>query len=240
MFEEYKIPDKNDYVTESEDDLALGISTSSEAKPIQKQNNESIISSCRICNLLNTDMFNEEQINNWFKDIYSDPEDQPSIRSLVDKFNNKILVNLFQEMYPEEDLVFDINKFRKYIEVYGINSIETIDRDTWDVGDAIARKHDIDVLDFSTAFINKYDIKKHLQCLGLNLKEDNKYQKYVKDLKKGFDFSQNVANKALERALNRKLINGNFKAETIIICEDCGKELRVSDLIKNSHNCSNL
>lgn len=236
MLEDYNIPDKNDYVTESDDNIALGMSNND--VQIHKQKDDFIISSCRICNLLKTYMLNEEQVNDWFYDIYSDPENLPSIRSLVDKFNNKILVNLFQEKFPEEDIVFDVNKFRKYIEVYGINSIETIDRDTWDVGDAVARKHGIDVLEFSTAFINKYDIKKHLKCLGFNLNDDNKYQKYVKDLKKGFDFSQNVANKALERALNRKLITGNFKAETIIICEDCGKELRVSDIFKNGHNCS--
>ncbi|ADI75178.1 hypothetical protein Metev_2368 (plasmid) [Methanohalobium evestigatum Z-7303] len=236
MLEDYDIPHENDYVTESEDNLALGISNNVN---IQTDKQEPIISSCRVCNLLKTDLFNEKQINDWFKEVYSDPENQPSIRMLVDEFNNKILTNLFQEKYPEEDLVFDIDKFRKYIEVYSINTLETIDRETWDIGDAIARKHNIDVLEFSTAFINKYDIKKHLQCLGFNLNDDNKYQKYVNDLKKGFDFSQNVANKALERALNRKLVSGNFKAETIIICEDCGKELRVSDLLKNGHNCSN-
>lgn len=189
-------------------------------------NEDPTITDCKVCNLLKTDILNEDSINEWLMDSYSDDENTVGVGSLVDLFNNRILSHMLHQKVPGAERVFEIDTLREYITTMSINPNTKISQKTFEMGQTVVEQYDINIRKIAVNFISLYDMKKHLHtCLGLKPDEIDKRTKSIHDLTKSIDFARDVLKNAIERATKRGLLDADY--EIVLYAQN----MTTSDLI---------
>ncbi|HII00340.1 TPA: hypothetical protein HA351_01365 [Methanosarcinaceae archaeon] len=197
------------------------------------------ISTCKICNLLNSKLLAREETNLWIGHSFTGKYDKPmSIESLTDRVNEKILEAHYIESAPGEELTFDVEAFRRYIQARYIDPGRELDPKTWEIGNAIFRKSKLDIYMISRVFINENDMRKHLkECLGIEPEEFDQNSRTEKDINASLKFASTILERAVGRAVRRGIIEDLFSIEINVRCKECGKVYPFSDLLKVGKSC---
>ena len=201
---------------------------------------KSEISTCKICNLLNSKLLAREETNLWIGHSFTGKHDDPmSIESLTDRLNERILEAYYIESAPGEDLTFDVGAFYRYIQARYIDPARELDPKTWEIGNAIFRKSKLDIYMISKVFINENDMRKHIkECLGIEPEEIDQNSRAVKDITASQKFTFTILERAMGRTVRRGIIEDCFSIEINIRCKECGKVYPFSDLLKLRKGCA--
>lgn len=203
----------------------------------REQNQHSV--ECKICNSFSTMEFDKDKLNEWLAGCYTGEYGKiTNVWTLVDMFNEKILDHEFRESAPGEEITFDTESLRKYIDARFIDTKKNLDQKTWNIGNAIAEKYDLDLYDISNKFINTNDMKRHMSsCLGVSQPSIDEDTRLKTDIDDSISFATKVLKDVLNKAKRKNKTDDRFTIEINIRCDKCGHVHPISELLKRPIHC---
>ena len=203
----------------------------------KEQNQHSV--ECKICNSFNIMEFDKDKLNDWLAGCYTGEYGKTTnVWTLVDMFNEKILDHEFRETVPGEEITFDTESLRRYIDARFIDTKKNLDQKTWNIGNAIAKKYNLDLYNISNKFVNTNDMKRHMNsCLGVSQPLIDEETRLKTDIEDSISFATKVLKDVLNKAEKKNITDDRFTIEINIRCDKCGHVHPISDLLDRPTHC---
>lgn len=204
-----------------------------EVTNMSQKKNLSTKTDCVICNILQTDLLDEESTNDWLIENYSGKNSEAlSITSLTNWFNEHLLQRLYVKQHPNTNPTFDFITLREYIEKVYLDRDDQIDPKLFSLGKSIIEHFQLDPVDLSTRLISRHNMQTHLKkCLKVEEPEkDNLREMAISKLLQAADFSAKILIPPLEFATNNSIAPPNIQFITYART-DTGEMLPIKEWI---------